>query len=102
MIASSVVPGLPKRCVTPSSARSCRNAARPVVFMRAASLDDEEHSGGDPAGFGEVLLPVRRVEAVAAHAFAGRGRMDEAAVAEVDADVRALLALEVEENEVAA
>src|SRR6185503_20194896 len=49
MIASSVVPGLPKRCVTPSSMRSCRKAARPVVMfaifaknaaMNIAILDD--------------------------------------------------------------
>ena len=39
MIASSVVPGLPKRCVTPSSTRSWRKAARPVVaFYTAGSV----------------------------------------------------------------
>src|SRR5258708_25184859 len=57
---------------------------------------------GDPPGFGEVLLPVWRVELVAAHVLTGGRRMDEAAVAEVDADVRVLLAFQVEKEEVAA
>src|SRR6266404_4583176 len=35
MIGSSVVPGLPNRCVTPSSLSSARNAERPVMrFMK--------------------------------------------------------------------
>src|SRR5258706_12806084 len=33
MIGSSVVPGLPNMCVTPSSTRSWRKALRPVVFV---------------------------------------------------------------------
>src|SRR5438128_9375251 len=33
MIASSVVPGLPKRWVTPSSTSSCKKALRPVIFV---------------------------------------------------------------------
>src|SRR3954470_17749414 len=49
-----------------------------------------------------MLFPVRGIDAVIAHALAGRGRVDEAAVAEVDADMRVLLAFEVEEDEVAA
>src|SRR5438270_12610781 len=62
MIASSVVPGLPKRCVMPSSARSCRKALRPVTFMRAASLDDEELRSSpdnepDAGGRGERAAP---------------------------------------------
>src|SRR5262245_56977157 len=52
MIGSSVVPGLPKRCVTPSSTRSCRSALRPLmrgtwrgpVRVRAGS-DDRTHRG---------------------------------------------------------
>ena len=33
MIGSSVVPGLPNRCVTPSSLSSARNAERPVMWF---------------------------------------------------------------------
>src|SRR5258706_16450594 len=49
-----------------------------------------------------MLLPVRRIEAVAAHVLARRGRMHESSVAEVDADMRALLSFLVEEHEIAA
>ena len=56
----------------------------------------------DPPRFGEVLLPVRRVEPVGAHRLARGGRVHEPAVAEVDADVRLLLAFLVEEQQVAA
>src|SRR4051812_22730544 len=39
MIGSSVVPGLPKRCVTPSSCRRARNAFRPVMrFIESVVL----------------------------------------------------------------
>src|SRR5438045_5467088 len=51
--------------------------------------------GCDTAGLGQVLLPVRRVEPVVAHILPGRGSVDESPVAEIDADVRALLAFEV-------
>src|SRR3954470_4061253 len=49
-----------------------------------------------------MLFPVWSVEAVGAHVLARGGRVHEAAVAEVDADVRVLLAFLVEEHEVAA
>src|ERR1019366_9358166 len=46
MIGSSVVPGLPKRCVTPSSLSSARNAERPVMrFMEALSFPRASLSG---------------------------------------------------------
>src|SRR3954469_14006168 len=57
---------------------------------------------GEAARLREMLLPVRRFDAVGAHVLARGGRVHEAAVAEVDADVGILLALEGEENEVAA
>src|SRR4051812_35467963 len=50
----------------------------------------------------EVLLPVRRVDAVTTHVLSRRGRVDELAVPQVDADVRVLLAFLVEEQQVAA
>src|SRR5690349_24133120 len=50
----------------------------------------------------DVPAPVGRVQPVAAHRLAGGGRVHERAVAHVDADVRVLLAFEVEEHQVAA
>src|SRR2546423_258107 len=41
MMASSVVPGLPKRCVTPSSTRSCRKAARPVNVPNVLTVNPQ-------------------------------------------------------------
>src|SRR5579859_343533 len=58
--------------------------------------------GCDTACLREVPLPVWRVQPVVAHVLAGRRRVDEAAIAQVDADVRVLLPLEVEEEEIAA
>src|SRR6478752_8772738 len=104
---------------TYSLAISCRGSARRAAeslsrlrvsafsfasnFLRAASQAFSETTlGRDTARFRKMLLPVRRIELVAAHALAGRRCVDESAIAEIDADVRALLALEVEEDEVAA
>src|SRR6478736_10327902 len=61
-------------------------------FLRAASQAFSETTlGRDTARFRKMLLPVRRIEFVAAHALAGRRCVDESALAEIDADVRALL-----------
>src|SRR4051812_40558164 len=57
--------------------------------------------GGDTACLGQMLLPVRRVEPVVAHVLARRGSVDKAPLAEINADVRALLAFEVEEKKIA-
>src|SRR5882762_52871 len=58
MIGSSVVPGLPNRCVMPSADSSFRNAARPVTvwaegrFRSICVLCDDQGSGActKPAG----------------------------------------------------
>src|ERR1019366_9867037 len=60
MIGSSVVPGLPKRCVTPSSLSSARNAERPVMrFMEALSFPRASLSGW---GHHDQLLTDRAME----------------------------------------
>src|SRR4249919_4033962 len=49
----------------------------------------------------EPGLPVRRIQALDAHAATGLGRVDEASVAEVHADVREGLVARVVEDEIA-
>src|ERR1035437_3154146 len=60
MIGSSVVPGLPKRCVIPSSFSSARNAERPVMrFMEGLSFPRASQSGW---GHHDRLLTDRAME----------------------------------------
>src|SRR5947207_10936051 len=57
--------------------------------------------GVDSTDFREMLLPVRRVDRIAAHALARGGRVHELAASDVDADVAVFLALLVEEQQIA-
>src|SRR5579884_1257787 len=68
-----------------------RRAATPIGVLR-------QRLG--PARAGESARPVARIQSIHPHPLAARRRMDEAAVAEVDADVRYALAAGVEEHEI--
>src|SRR2546421_1024115 len=57
--------------------------------------------GVDSTDFREMLLPVRRVDRIAAHALARGGRVHELAASDVDADVAVLLSFLVEEQQIA-
>src|SRR5690349_9712658 len=90
---------------TASSARSKSPSRRTsVAKTRPDSLRYSSSMGleTETPRLRDVLPPVGRVEPVAAHGLAAGGRVHERAVALVDADVVALLAFLVEEDQVAA
>src|SRR5712692_934270 len=73
-----------------------------IPFISPRKSGSSSIKNGEASRSGEMLLPVWRVEPVAAHVPArGRG-VDEFPGADIDADVRALLAFLVEEQQVAA
>ena len=78
------------------------NGARDLLLPTTRELSRPGGSRSDPPGFDEMLAPVGRIEAIDTYSAAGRRRMDEAPVTEIDAYVRVFLAFLVEEQQVAA